>query len=229
MYHVKPNFMNANQIVVTISINSQLTTEDTSSQIYSIEFNILDTLNTKLVKDNNNSGGIIKIPFNLVANSKYDFQIYFTVDDCTFAQKLKGTLTYMLKSATVSSVQEKIDFKLNLSCSSYLVQSSCDSNKFTDYLSSGELSYKQAAKFELKQGHDFKYLISKLCVYFNFTVVELISNCASLFASTMKHQPICLLVKLTNDDTLTIDGKSVNGNLVTNIVEECKNLLVTSD
>ena len=51
MYHVKPNFMNANQIVVTISINSQLTTEDTSSQIYSIEFNILDTLNTKLVKD----------------------------------------------------------------------------------------------------------------------------------------------------------------------------------
>jgi hypothetical protein len=49
LYEVKPNFMGQNQIIVNINFVSS----SDISQIYSLELNILDTLNTKLVKEVN--------------------------------------------------------------------------------------------------------------------------------------------------------------------------------
>ena len=53
-------------------------------------------------------------------------ELFFEVTDTTFAKKLKGTITYMLKDDNGNSVQEKIDFKLLFPCSSFLNPNACD-------------------------------------------------------------------------------------------------------
>lgn len=56
-------------------------------------------------------------------------------------------------------------------------------------------------------------------------VVEIVDNCASLFTNSMKNHPVCILVKLLSDESLAIDGKSSNSNLIYNIIEECKSII----
>jgi hypothetical protein len=122
--------MNLNQIVVNMKlINLTIKNSDSAQLITSIEMNILDTANLKLVRDDHlGNDDSIKIPFNLSKKNKENFnEFYFNVSECTFAQKLKGTLTYILKDEnTNDSVQEKIDFKISVPCSAFLIQSTCD-------------------------------------------------------------------------------------------------------
>ena len=60
-----------------------------------MELNILDSAYLKLVRDSG-ADDQIKIPFTLESNSENEAEYLFYLSDCTFAQKLKGTLTYML-------------------------------------------------------------------------------------------------------------------------------------
>jgi hypothetical protein len=116
--------MNLNQIIINLKISSLKSQQIISS----IELNILDTANIKLVRDSGNDGDPIKLGFQLnQKTNESNSELYFNVNDCTFAQKLKGTLTYILKNEdNDESVHEKIDFKLNVSCSSYLIKTQCD-------------------------------------------------------------------------------------------------------
>jgi hypothetical protein len=116
--------MNLNQIIINLRI-SNLKSEQIIS---SIELNILDSSNIKLVRDSGNEGDPIKLGYQLnQKTSENSSEFYFNVNDCTFAQKLKGTLTYILKNEdNDESVHEKIDFKLNVSCISYLLKTQCD-------------------------------------------------------------------------------------------------------
>jgi hypothetical protein len=47
VYKASPNYMNLNQIIIDVIIRSSAS----ASQLYSIEFSILETLNTKLIRD----------------------------------------------------------------------------------------------------------------------------------------------------------------------------------
>jgi hypothetical protein len=116
--------MNLNQII----INLQILNLKPQQIISSIELNILDTANIKLARDSGSEGDPIKLGYQLNQKTNQNSsEFYFNVNDCTFAQKLKGTLTYILKNENNDeSVHEKIDFKLNVSCSSYLLKTQCD-------------------------------------------------------------------------------------------------------
>ena len=83
--------MNLNQIVVNLRMKNLSQT----AQIFSMELNILDSAYLKLVRDSG-ADDQIKIPFTLESNSENEAEYLFYLSDCTFAQKLKGTLTYML-------------------------------------------------------------------------------------------------------------------------------------
>ena len=83
--------MNLNQLIVKLKLKNQTT----NSQVTSIELIILDTSNLKLIRSDTNE--TVRIPFNLNADSENEVEFLFNANDCTFQQKLKGTLTYMLK------------------------------------------------------------------------------------------------------------------------------------
>ena len=90
--------MNLNQIIITLQFKNLTST----SQIYSLELNLLDTDSISLIRNGLNlSGDTIKLPFSLSSNDKKELEFYFNANECTLTQKLRGTLTYMLKVAYI--------------------------------------------------------------------------------------------------------------------------------
>jgi AP-3 complex subunit delta-1 len=140
-YLAHPNSMNLNQIIVNIKLKNL----ESDSKITSIELNVLDSSTIKLVRNDPNEP--LRLPFSLESgDDENQIELLFNVNDCTYAQKLKGTLTYIIKvsiqasernqdhkvmtffyfKSEKDSFQEKIDFKMNISCSTFLIQRPSD-------------------------------------------------------------------------------------------------------
>jgi len=97
-YLAQTNLMNLNQIVVNIKLKSV----ESHSKITSIELNVLDSSTIKLVR--NEPSEPLRLPFNLDHGEEENhIELLFDVNDCTYAQKLKGTLIYILKVRSSAS------------------------------------------------------------------------------------------------------------------------------
>jgi AP-3 complex subunit delta-1 len=232
-YLIKPNLLN--QMIVKFRINNiiQSSSINDFTEIHSIELNIIDSVILKLIRSvsqtSKEQDDTILIPFNLMSNcaSPKETELFFNVSDCTFPHKIKGTLTYMLKNEQTAangngSMHEKIDVKIEFPCSVFLTQSSCSSDDFAKFLSSGELNSKYAIKTEPTQFKDIQDAVNRLRGAFELAIVEIVDNSASLFANTIQNHPICILVKFLNDQSVAIDGKSTNTSLAQNLLEELK-------
>ncbi|XP_078484816.1 AP-3 complex subunit delta-1 isoform X1 [Ciona intestinalis] len=193
-----------------------------SSFIKTIEFNVLDTLNTRLIRDGGNlSHDAVQIPFSLPPSARNECQLEFTASSVTMPQRLKGTITYMVQDDTKQHTnQEKLDFKLHLPCSAYLMSTPLSSDRFTKLLSSGEVTDKASYQFN-NTDMSLESMLQKLCFYIKFAVVEQIGNSASLYSSSIQKHHVCLLVKSVGNG-ISIDGKSDNSSLLSNIMDEVK-------
>nr|CAB3222285.1 AP-3 complex subunit delta-1 [Phallusia mammillata] len=195
----------------------------TDKHIKGIEFNVLDTLNTKLVRDSSkNSHDAVPIPFSLPPLSRNECQLQMTAASVTMPQRMRGTVTYMLAEKDGTS-QEKIDFKLHIPCSAYLVTKPCSSSNFTKLLSSGDITDKSSLRItapDLK----FNQALQKLCFFLKFCVVEQVGDSASLYTSSIQRHHICLLVKVVPNG-LSVDGKSDNSTLLSNIMDQVKDVI----
>lgn len=220
-YLAKPNFMNLNQIIIDLRLKNKSTNE----KIFSIELNMLDTANIQLIRDENSNQDALKIPFVLNPMVENHIDYFFNISECTFPQSLKGTFTYMLMNKKDGSLHEKVDFKMQLPCTSFLIKNSCDNDDFAKWLSSGQLNSKYSIRIESLNNYDIQSISQKLTSHFDISVVELVDNSASLYSSTVQNHPICILAKFVNESTLTIDGKSTNQSLIQSILEEFKTLL----
>lgn len=215
-YNSKPNYMNLNQIVIDLRLKNLSNSEN----IFSIELNMLDTAAIKLIRDENASQDSLKIPFTLEPGTENHIEYFFNCTECTFPQRLKGTFTYMLMNKESGSSHEKIDFKLKLCCSTFLIKNSCDNDDFAKWLGSGQLNAKYSVKCKTLNPGNIESIINRLCTNFDISIVECVDNSASLFTSSIQNHPICILVKFMKDDSLTIDGKSTNQSLLESVLEE---------
>ena len=66
----------------------------------------------------------IKVPFQLPPGQANECQFTFYVQSFLMPQKLRGTLTYMVKSEEGTS-GEKVDFKVQLPCSAFICPVPC--------------------------------------------------------------------------------------------------------
>lgn len=218
-YETRVSLQRTDQIVVSI-IFSNLTNQ----QIKDLELNVLDTLNTKFIRGIGCSHhDAVKVPFVLLPNSQNEGQFAFTTQSINMPQKLKGTLTYILKTDE-GSTHEKIDFRVNLPCTSYLVSTPVKGPDFTALLGSGDLTEKAALSFT-PSDTEFHHILAKICFYCHFRVVEQVSDSASLYSKSIQGQDVCLLVKMVKD-VLKVDGKSTDASLISNILDDLKTLLV---
>ncbi|ESP05472.1 hypothetical protein LOTGIDRAFT_177167 [Lottia gigantea] len=216
---VRATNQRSDQIIVSIVF-----TNLSQNNIKDLEFNVLDTLNTKLIRGlgHNNQSDAVKVPFNILPESQNEGQFAFSVENITMPQKLRGTLTYIVKSADGSS-HDKIDFKLSLPCSSYLVTTPCKSADFTTLLSSGDLTAKSS--LQLTPTDSILHIsLTKLCFFLHFRVIEQVDNSASLYSRSIQGHPVCVLVKKVND-SLKIDGKSTDNTFLSNVLDDVRNLL----
>ncbi|XP_078318688.1 AP-3 complex subunit delta-1-like isoform X1 [Crassostrea virginica] len=203
------------QVIVSVVFSNL-----TDHNIKDLEFNVMDTMNLKLIRGMGSSHhDAIKVPFILLPNAQNEGQFAFTIQDIKVAQKLKGTLTYIVKMEE-GSTHEKIDFKLTFPCSSFLVATPCKGSTFTSLLESGDLTEKLSIQFK-PQDSEFPVVLAKICFYHHFRVVEQVEKSASVYSKSMQGQHICLLVKMVNDN-IKIDGKSTDGSLLSNVLQEIK-------
>lgn len=221
VYETRVSHQRSDQIVVSV-----IFTNLSSNHIKDIEFNVLDTLNTRLIRGFGlTQHDPVKVPFILLPNSQNEGQFAFSVQSITMPQKLKGTLTYIMKTAD-GSTHEKLDFKVCLPCCAYLVGTQCKGPNFASLLSNGELSAKTSTKIE-PVDTEFSHILAKLCFYLHFTVVEQVDHSASLYSRSIQDHHVCLLVKFLPNNQLNIDAKSTESVLLSNIIDDIKRTLST--
>ncbi|KAL3244991.1 hypothetical protein MRX96_018389 [Rhipicephalus microplus] len=240
-YEVRTLPMVRDQVLVSV-----IFTNLSLYQLKEMELNILDTLNTKMLRRAASPHEGISVPFQLPKGTANEGQFAFTVDSVSMSQRLRGTLTYMVMTET-GSTHEKLDLKLHLPVSSYLIGTMSkrqvvsatlrafkDSahvplsrDTFAELLSGGELSAKGSITLEAIE-YEFPHVLSKVCFHCHFTVVEQVGLSASLYSRSIQDDHICLLIKHMNPSRVFVDGKSTNQQLLSSLLEELRSLLCTA-
>ncbi|OCU00564.1 AP-3 complex subunit delta-1 [Xenopus laevis] len=211
--------MQKSQVTVSVILENQ-----SQKFLKNMELNVLDSLNTKMLRPEGASvHDAIPVPFQLPPGVSNEAQFVFTVQSIVMPQKLKGTLSYIVKDDE-GSAHEKIDFKLHFSCSSYLILTPCYSDAFAKLLESGDL---KMSSLKVDCTLSYHHLISKICFFHHFTVVERVDTCASLYSRSIQDHHVCLLVK-KGGSSVSIDGKCSDASLLSSLLSEIKETLSSS-
>ncbi|CAB1331422.1 unnamed protein product [Coregonus sp. 'balchen'] len=197
---IQGNLHDGSQVVVSVIFENKC-----DSFIKSMELNVLDSLNSKLQRPEG-------------AGISNEAQFIFSVQSIVMPQKLKGTLTFIVKTDD-SSTHEKLDFKLHFTCTSYLITTPCYSDAYAKLLESGDLKGSSLKLEGVNQ--PFHHLLARICFHHHFSVVERIASCASMYSRSIQGHHVCLLVK-TADQTVSIDAKCDEPGLLGNVLDEIK-------
>uniref|UniRef100_A0A674C244 AP-3 complex subunit delta-1 n=1 Tax=Salmo trutta TaxID=8032 RepID=A0A674C244_SALTR len=211
---IQGNLQDGSQVVVSVIFENKC-----DSFIKSMEFNVLDSLNSKLQRpDGAGPHDGLTVPFQLPPGISNEARFIFSVQNIVMPQKLKGTLTFIVKTDD-SSTHEKLDFKLHFTCTSYLITTPCYSDAYSKLLESGDL---KGCSLKLEGvNQPFHHLLARICFHHHFSVVERIDSCASMYSRSIQGHHVCLLVK-TADHTVSIDAKCDEPGLLGNVLDEIK-------
>uniref|UniRef100_I3J1Y1 AP-3 complex subunit delta-1 n=1 Tax=Oreochromis niloticus TaxID=8128 RepID=I3J1Y1_ORENI len=209
---IQGNLQDGSQVVVSVIFENK-----SDSFLKSMEFNVLDSLNSKLQRpEGSGPHDGLTVPFQLPPGVSNEARFVFTVQSIVMPQKLKGTLTFIVKD---SSTHEKLDFKLHFTCTSYLITTPCYSDAFAKLLESGDLKSSSVRLEGVNM--PFHHLLARICFHHHFSVVERIDSCASMYSRSIQGHHVCLLVK-TSGQTVSIDAKCDEPTLLGNVLDEIK-------
>ncbi|XP_071853079.1 AP-3 complex subunit delta-1-like isoform X3 [Apostichopus japonicus] len=217
-YETRIDPKQTNQVVISV-IFSNLT----SNHLKSLEFNVLDSLNTKLIREigaSTHDG--VKVPFQLPPSATNEGQFAFKINSINMSQKLRGTLTYVVKDDD-GSTSEKLDFKVHLPISSYVTATPCNSDQFARLLSGGDLTGKSSVTAQLGNS-EFREVLARICFHAHLGVVERVDSTVSLYGRSIQGHDICVLIKAMPNGSLSIDGKSTDASLISNFLDEIRTL-----
>uniref|UniRef100_A0A672UPR2 AP-3 complex subunit delta-1 n=1 Tax=Strigops habroptila TaxID=2489341 RepID=A0A672UPR2_STRHB len=216
-YDIQGNLQNDSQVTVSVIFENKST-----SFLKSMELNVLDSLNTKMLRPEGSSvHDGIPVPFQLPPGISNEAQFVFTLQSIVMAQKLKGTLSFIVKNDE-GSTHEKLDFKLHFSCASYLITTPCYSDAFAKLLESGDLHMNSIKVDGISIS--FQHLLAKICFHHHFSVVERVDSCASMYSRSIQGHHVCLLVK-KGENSVSVDGKCSDSTLLSNLLDEMKETL----
>ncbi|XP_026091857.1 AP-3 complex subunit delta-1-like isoform X3 [Carassius auratus] len=214
VYDIQGNHQDESKVVVSVIFENK-----SDSFLKSMEFNVMDSLNSKLQRpEGAGPHDSLTVPFQLPPGVSNEARFVFSVQSIVMPQKLKGTLTFIVKSDE-SSTHEKLDFKLHFTCTSYLITTPCYSDAYAKLLESGDL---KGSSLRLEGiSMPFHHLLARICFHHHFSVVERIDSCASMYSRSIQGHHVCLLVK-TSDQTVSIDAKCDEPSLLGNVLDEIK-------
>ncbi|XP_031845956.1 adaptor-related protein complex 3, delta 1 subunit-like garnet isoform X2 [Nomia melanderi] len=216
MYELKQIPHESNKLVASILI-----TNNCQKFIKELVFDVSDTPSLRLMRNLGDEFGI-KLPFQLPPQTSKETAFTILISDVTFSQRLRGTLTYMLENKE-STLQEKLDFAMHLTCSKFMVGHLSHKDILTELLKSGQLIHK--VKTEVNLSQDFDVILNLICYKCNLTLVEQINDTASLYGHSLKGHHVCLLLKYNKSGNLVIEGKGDNNTLLSGITEEILRIL----
>ncbi|XP_051977784.1 AP-3 complex subunit delta-1-like isoform X2 [Xyrauchen texanus] len=214
VYDIQGNHQDESKVVVSVIFENK-----SDSFLKSMEFNVLDSLNSKLQRpEGAGPHDSLTVPFQLPPGVSNEARFVFSVQSIVMPQKLKGTLTFIVKSED-SSTHEKLDFRLHFTCTSYLITTPCYSDAYAKLLESGNLKGTSLRLEGIIM--PFHHLLARICFHHHFSVVERIDSCSSMYSRSIQGHHVCLLVK-TADQTISIDAKCDEPLLLGNLLDEIK-------
>lgn len=181
-----------------------------------IEAIIVDTLNARMVRT---EPGFL-LPTRLSPGENGELRLHLAVASKTVSQTLRGTISYVAEEND-TTVAGKLDFKLPLRSTDSLLASTISKSDFSQLLSGGSVDYSSSAQFASEQS--FVDLLSRITAIGHLSVVEEVGSAASLYASTASGEPLCVLLKKT-DDNVNIGCKAGDQKLVDVVVEDLKEI-----
>ncbi|TMS34312.1 hypothetical protein L596_001937 [Steinernema carpocapsae] len=181
-----------------------------------MEMNVLDSLNARLL-----GGSTIAVLFQLPSGVSNQIDMTFSVNAFNVAQKLRGSITYFNEEEDGSFAENKIDFHLRLMAVDFLEPSQVGEHSYTLMLQSGDVDSKSS--LQLPCSLPWPEALHRLCFFGHLSVVEETKNSASLFARTVRQDPVCVLLKL-KDGKLQIDGRCGDQQLIYLIIDELREI-----
>ncbi|KAK6026391.1 adaptin region [Ostertagia ostertagi] len=170
-------------------------------QLKNIEANIVDTLNARMP-------GFL-LPTRLSPGEPSELRLHLAVASKIVSQTLRGTISYVAEEND-GSVAGKLDFKLPLR-----------RNEFSQLLAGGNVDYSASVQFASECS--FRDLLTRITSVGHLHVVEEVGSAASLYATTPAGDPVCILLKKT-DENVNIGCKAGNQKLVDVAVEDLKEI-----
>uniref|UniRef100_A0AAQ5ZBB5 AP-3 complex subunit delta-1 n=1 Tax=Amphiprion ocellaris TaxID=80972 RepID=A0AAQ5ZBB5_AMPOC len=204
VYDIQGNLQDGSQVVVSVIFENKC-----DSFLKSMEFNVLDSLNSKLQRpEGSGPHDGLTVPFQLPPERISQEPHHFVKCCCASFPQNED-----------SSTHEKLDFKLHFTCTSYLITTPCYSDAFAKLLESGDLKGSSVRLEGVNM--PFHHLLARICFHHHFSIVERIDSCASMYSRSIQGHHVCLLVK-TSGQTVSIDAKCDEPTLLGNVLDEIK-------
>ncbi|XP_063986476.1 AP-3 complex subunit delta-1 [Diachasmimorpha longicaudata] len=184
-----------------------------------LDLDVTDSLTLKLVRNFGEETGI-KIKVKLAPQATTEVRLPILVIDDTFAQKLRGSLSYFVEGS-LGMVQEKLDFVLKFTCCDFMAGNIPQGDVLTELLGGDQLQYKTRNSVDVSL--NLRQAVEMACQRCKLTLVEQIDDAASLYGHSLMGHHVCLLLKKKSSDmssSLSIEGKGDNNSLLSGIVEE---------
>ncbi|XP_063712442.1 AP-3 complex subunit delta-1-like isoform X2 [Symsagittifera roscoffensis] len=187
----------------------------------SIELTISDGVSIHMRRIGSSAHEAVVLAKKLLPGEEITRRLEYTFKDIYWPQKLKGTVTYIASSGE-SSTQDKIDFKLNVPVSAYLMPLPMDGISFKSLLSSGGLPFK--CSVSVQSAEVFTKALAVLAHHIHFTVVEQIVESASLYCKSAFGDHICVLFKANPQGGFSCDMKCNHEQLMKQVQTEIEHL-----
>uniref|UniRef100_A0A914ZL92 AP-3 complex subunit delta domain-containing protein n=2 Tax=Parascaris TaxID=6254 RepID=A0A914ZL92_PARUN len=218
-YETRVSTDDANQVAVGVVFANK-----GPNTIRQIEMNLVDTLNTRLIRDEGlSSMTAVPMAFQLPPGVSSEHIFRFSVRAINVSQKLRGTVTYFVEGNEGTS-QDKVDFRILLPTIAFTVPATIGRDAFEVLLASGDVDFKSSTQFSTSLC--WADVLKKITFFGHCSVVERHNCSASLYAHTIKAEPICLLVK-QQGERVQIDGRSGDQQLIYAMVDELRDAVLS--
>lgn len=240
-YEVRADASQLHEFYVTLGVANV-----SAMLVRSMAINVVDSINTKLVRPP--GADALPVPFTLPAGGSGTVHVAFTVNSIMVPLVVHGVLSYAYQTPEgVSS--GKLDFKLRVPCSTFIVAQERDHTQLSVLLQDKEaLCAAVSAKLSVARDVSFALVVHRICDAVHLAVVEQV-RCgraraasalplnaaagaqldlmASLYGITIQDQHVCVLVKQPGAGQLSIDVKSSAPQLAASVVDEIRSVFAT--
>ncbi|CAG0918502.1 unnamed protein product [Notodromas monacha] len=172
-------------------------------------------------------------PPNLGPKETHPVRLLFKVNCMTQSTVLRGTLSYTEVNDDGETEREELAFRAVFPVTSFFDDvsgSTPDVDGFTALLSCGDLEAKAGIMIDCESLNEdvensFNKVLKRVCFAGRLQLVEAVEKSASLLGRTMEGHSVALLMKVVGKGKLSIDGKSNDQQLLSNVLDEIRGFL----
>ncbi|CAB3405358.1 unnamed protein product [Caenorhabditis bovis] len=195
---------------VTILVNVQ---NLGSARLERVELSMVDTLSANVLKSDRDA---LALCSSLDAHAGVDTSFEIRVQSIGASHTMRGTVTYFIVDDGGGVVEEKLDVRLNLSPTTFVIASTIRTDDYSALLASDDVDF--ASSSQVSTDKELKHVLASVSKRAHFTIVEETPKAASLFGRLIDGRPICLLIKKITSG-IQIDGKAGDESLIQSVVQ----------